>query len=183
MTSEIINCNKIEIRQSALCPTCEVPIKRENISIDHEFQKEIHNIPVFCNNRQAGCNWEGNFKEHFVSHLKKIKGFFILLNKDYIIILLLFLKTHQEECEFAEGDLLCEFCKILLDKQKEKEHYEICQKFLIPCPTGCGVKELPREKVQEHLDNVCAKNEIQCPFLQCGCAFKSKRGEMPKHLR
>lgn len=144
------------LKKSALCPTCETPIKRENIAIDHEFQKEIHSIPVFCNNRQAGCNWEGNFKEHF---------------------------THQEECEFAEGDLLCEFCKILLDKQKEKEHYDLCQKFLIPCPMSCGVKELPREKVQEHLDNVCTKNEIQCPFVDCGCDFRSKRGEMPKHLR
>ncbi len=57
------------LKESAQCPTCQKPIKRENISIDHEFQKEIHNIPVFCNNRNAGCNWEGNFKEHFVSWL------------------------------------------------------------------------------------------------------------------
>ncbi len=92
-------------------------------------------------------------------------------------------QTHQEECEYNEGEVLCEFCKILLEKSQEAVHYGLCQKFLVPCPSGCGVTELPREKVQEHLDNVCTKNEIQCPFIECGCAFKSKRGDMPKHLR
>lgn len=143
------------LKESSTCPTCDKPIKRENISIDHEFQKEIHNIPVFCNNRQAGCNWEGTFKEHF---------------------------THQEECEFAQGELVCEFCKILLEKQNEQSHYGICQKFVTPCPAGCGI-EMPREKIQEHLDNVCSKNEIECPFKECGCMFRSKRADMPKHLR
>lgn len=144
------------LKVNSECPTCSKPIKRENITIDHEFQKEIHNIPVFCTNRQAGCNWEGNFKENFV---------------------------HQEECDYAEGDILCEFCKILLDKSQEQTHYSICQKFLVPCPSNCGVKELPREAIQGHLDNVCTKNEIECPFSECGCAFRSKRGDMPKHLR
>lgn len=144
------------LKESSACPTCQKPIKREHISIDHEFQKEIHNIPVFCNNRNAGCNWEGNFKEHF---------------------------THQEECEYNEGEILCEFCKILLEKSQEAIHYGICQKFLVPCPSSCGTTNLPRERVQDHLDNVCTKNEIDCPFIECGCAFKSKRGDMPKHLR
>lgn len=144
------------LQQDACCPQCQLPIKRENISIDHEFQKEIHNIPVFCNNRTIGCQWEGNFKEHL---------------------------THQEECEYTDGDILCEFCKRLIRKQEELAHYDMCQKFLVPCPAGCGLRELQREKVQEHLDNVCSKNEITCPFLDCGCAFKSKRVDMPKHLR
>ena len=37
--------------------------------------------------------------------------------------------------------------------------------------------------LKDHLENTCNKNEIDCPFLDCGCIFKSKRGDMPKHLR
>lgn len=34
-----------------------------------------------------------------------------------------------------------------------------------------------------HLENECSKHEISCPFVDCSCAFKSLRVDMPKHLK
>lgn len=37
--------------------------------------------------------------------------------------------------------------------------------------------------MENHLDNECSKHEINCPFVECSCTYKSLRSEMPKHLK
>lgn len=37
--------------------------------------------------------------------------------------------------------------------------------------------------MDNHLENECQKHEINCPFGECGCSFKSLRNDMPKHLK
>lgn len=59
------------IRTTSECPTCHEQIRRENVTVDHEYQKEIQNLPVYCSNRQFGCAWEGIFKNHAVIQLLK----------------------------------------------------------------------------------------------------------------
>jgi hypothetical protein len=41
----------------------------------------------------------------------------------------------------------------------------------------------PQFQVQYHIDNECIKNDIICPFSDCGCQFRSERENMPKHLK
>jgi hypothetical protein len=37
--------------------------------------------------------------------------------------------------------------------------------------------------METHLENECSKHEINCPFAECSCTFKSLRSDMAKHLK
>ena len=34
-----------------------------------------------------------------------------------------------------------------------------------------------------HLENSCPKQEIACPFVDCGCEFRGHRTEITKHIK
>ncbi|CAF0912396.1 unnamed protein product [Brachionus calyciflorus] len=176
------NCFTDLIKQSQSCPTCDKTISREKVIVDNEFQKEIHNLPVFCTNNLNGCKWEGVFKAHSM-HFEEC---------DYTLIDCVrgcgLRYQRRNERDHIANDCLkneidCEFCEARVIKADEATHLTHCPKFLIPCPSNCGIKEIPREKMSNHLDNECKKHEISCPFTDSGCTFKSLRGEMPKHLK
>ena len=38
-------------------------------------------------------------------------------------------------------------------------------------------------QIQYHIENECIKNDIACPFSDCGCTFRAQREDMPKHLK
>ena len=112
------------LRQSSTCPTCDKPIQRENIQIDHEFQKEINNIPVFCKNRQAGCNWEGSFKEHFVRF--QIQFFLNYFNKINILIIF---RIIQKIVNMQKVIFFVNFARSLLKKRMKKAIMQHVQSF------------------------------------------------------
>jgi len=144
------------LKTTSECPSCHEQIRRESVTVDHEYQREIQNLSVYCSNRQFGCAWEGIFKNHNV---------------------------HFEECIFAKSEFNCEFCSVTLTKLEEIAHYNVCPKFMVPCPSNCGITEIRRENIQYHIDNECIKNDILCPFGDCGCTFRAQREDMPKHLK
>jgi TNF receptor-associated factor 4 len=37
--------------------------------------------------------------------------------------------------------------------------------------------------MQNHLDNECSKQEIPCPFNDCGCDFRGHRANIAKHMK
>lgn len=49
--------------------------------------------------------------------------------------------------ECLKSQSTCEFCKERINKAEEVAHLNQCGKFLVPCPSNCGIKEIPREKV------------------------------------
>jgi hypothetical protein len=92
-------------------------------------------------------------------------------------------ETRHFNNECLRNESMCEFCKANISKADEEEHLNKCPKFMVPCPENCGVTEIKRESVQDHLENECSKHEISCPFVDSNCTFKSLRGDMPKHLK
>lgn len=85
--------------------------------------------------------------------------------------------------ECLKNEVECEFCFEQIVKADEMSHLSVCPRFLIPCPSNCGIKEIPREKMANHLQNECKRHEVSCPFADSNCEFKSLRSEMPKHLK
>ena len=170
------------INSGAGCPTCGRQIPKDKVMSDQELQKEILNLPVFCSFNLNGCKWEESLKN---------------------------LPVHLDDCEYAlvecqrgcgqryqrrnerkhvsedcmKNDVSCDFCKEKVPKSEEADHLEECTKFPIPCPAKCNVAEMPRDQMQNHLDNECTKYEVPCPFSECQCSFKSLRGDMAKHLK
>ena len=37
--------------------------------------------------------------------------------------------------------------------------------------------------MQNHLDNECPKQELTCPFFECGCEYRGQRTEIVKHMK
>jgi hypothetical protein len=37
--------------------------------------------------------------------------------------------------------------------------------------------------MQYHLDNECPKQELSCPFTDCGCNYRGQREDIHKHMR
>ena len=37
--------------------------------------------------------------------------------------------------------------------------------------------------MREHLENDCPKQELNCPFVDCGCDYRSERSQMGNHIR
>jgi hypothetical protein len=37
--------------------------------------------------------------------------------------------------------------------------------------------------MQTHLDNECSKQEISCPFNDCGCEFRGLRNDITRHIK
>lgn len=92
-------------------------------------------------------------------------------------------EKHHIANECLKNEVLCEFCNTRIVKIDEANHLGQCPKFLIPCPSNCGLKQIEREKLQHHLESECNKHEMSCPFSDCNCTFKSLKSEMPKHIK
>ena len=51
------------------------------------------------------------------------------------------------------------------------------------CPNNCTEKEIERRFLQNHLDEECPQQEIDCKFSFAGCPAKMKRRLMLEHLK
>lgn len=38
-------------------------------------------------------------------------------------------------------------------------------------------------QIQNHLDNECPKQELACPFADCGCDFRGQRTAIAQHMK
>lgn len=48
-----------------------------------------------------------------------------------------------------KNEISCEFCRARIVKAEEESHLNMCPKFVVPCPSNCGVKEITRENVKK----------------------------------
>lgn len=57
-----------------------------------------------------------------------------------------------------------------------------CPKLPLSCPEGCGESNIPRNLIDDHLENHCPLAEIFCPFKNNGCLFKVRITYLLKNL-
>ncbi|XP_078350442.1 TNF receptor-associated factor 4-like [Oculina patagonica] len=50
-----------------------------------------------------------------------------------------------------------------------EEHAGVCQKLLVKCPHKCGLRDIPREKLEVHVRDECPAIEVQCEYKNLGC--------------
>ncbi|PFX12291.1 Cytolysin-3, partial [Stylophora pistillata] len=48
------------------------------------------------------------------------------------------------------------------------EHQDVCQRFPIHWSNNCGLKEIPREKLVDHIQDACALTEVHCEYNSLG---------------
>jgi len=64
--------------------------------------------------------------------------------------------------------------------QKQK-HFDICRKFPVLCTNKCGVRDIPREKLEVHVRDECPATEIQCEYKNLGCEAVFPRSDATSH--
>lgn len=92
-------------------------------------------------------------------------------------------KESEEKIQNKGPMIECEFCLIEIPENEEEEHIKVCEEFLLPCPNECGAANIRRKEMNDHLENICELHQINCPFHDSGCTFKSLRTEMVKHVK
>ena len=170
------------------CPLCNGPFTAS--LPDRRLQRTLNGLKVYCTFKGAGCDWVdvlGNLYEH------------LNLESD---------SNRLSGCPFAP--IGCFFCKEVLQRQLIKEyesdqcpqrpflcvhcvkykssfqdvndnHVPVCPEKLITCPNKCGIK-LHRNRIEDHLLNVCALNKVNCTYHSVGCKVQVRCKDLPAHI-
>ncbi|CAF2516792.1 unnamed protein product [Rotaria sp. Silwood2] len=170
------------MRVALRCPSCQQPISRDRIVNDKVLQKEIQTLDIYCAKQDKGCDWKGILKD-FSAHTE-ICGFILsdCVNGCGVKCERRYMTKHQAE-DCSKRKVICEFCKASIIFEDEIPHLNTCTEFKIPCPNQCSNQELKRGQMQNHLENECPKQELSCPFIDCGCEYRGQRIDITKHIK
>ncbi|XP_065887470.1 TNF receptor-associated factor 3-like [Dysidea avara] len=163
------------------CPICQ---DKEFVTFcNRQADQAIRSLHVFCNNKEKGCEWQGEVND-IINHLGNSDGCqfedVTCSNDCGKCLQRQYLTGHvEDECIRREVD--CQYCHITGEHQFiEGEHKEQCPKFPIACPNKCEVGSVPRDDVKEHM-KMCPLELIQCEYHVVGCEERMARKDQKKH--
>ncbi|PAA62246.1 hypothetical protein BOX15_Mlig027678g3 [Macrostomum lignano] len=169
------------LRVAPRCPLDQVAIDKDKVYVDKAFQKETDNLGVKCSFSARGCPWTGLLLE-LMAHMEGCDRMMTTCPmRCGVEFEKRFLEKHRND-DCPKREIHCQFCEIRLIAENEAEHLEICPKFLVPCPNKCKRREVARERLTEHLENECMKQDLNCPFASYGCQFTGKKKAMKEHV-
>lgn len=155
-------------------PTC--PADRQPLS----SERIIPNRSVKCSN--VGCPWIGDQRaeeKHQSECLLKVvrcpnSGCTENFTKQDMT-------THAAfDCSWRKMD--CKYCGETFIKNQRQEHFDVCKKFPVQCTNHCGFTDIPREKLEVHIQDECPNTEVYCEFKLLGCEAKFPRSNTQSHL-
>ncbi|PFX27536.1 TNF receptor-associated factor 6 [Stylophora pistillata] len=173
-------CKESLFRESSpLCPADRQPLSRDQIFPDTACRREIMNLIVKCSH--FGCPWTGELRAvetHQSECLLKVVqcpnlGCTVQVTGRNMA-------THvTSECSWRK--INCEYCQNLLVFNQRKKHFNVCKKFPVQCTNKCGIKEIPRDELEFHIDVECPATVVRCEFNKLGCHAKFPRLETKPH--
>ncbi|XP_022787425.1 TNF receptor-associated factor 5-like isoform X3 [Stylophora pistillata] len=162
------------------CPADREPISRKRIFSDVACHRKILNARVKCPNEE--CSWIGELRD--VKKHGELCSYQPvpclnegcseeILRKDII--------SHVETtCPWSV--IQCAFCPDRFPKLEKKAHCEVCPRYPVECSNKCGVKDIPREEVGNHTENLCPLTVIECEYSAIGCRVKFQRRDSKAHF-
>lgn len=79
--------------------------------------------------------------------------------------------------------LACRYCTKEFVADTIQTHHLKCPRILIQCPNRCEMNLLPREELEQHLNEQCMISaQLHCKFVDAGCRFKGTKYTLDKHL-
>ncbi|XP_053568374.1 TNF receptor-associated factor 5 isoform X2 [Bombina bombina] len=168
-----------ELQEMPQCPIDKEIIKPQEVFKDNCCKREVLNLQVYCKNA-PDCEVKvtlGRYQDHLGKCLsEKIactnEGCHDkMLQKD--------LKDHLDtHCKLREEK--CKYCSQNMASINLKGHIRVyCPLYPVSCSNNCSFV-CPREELAEHLA-LCPEAEIECPFVNYGCHFKVKQGNIKEH--
>lgn len=165
---------------SPQCPADREPISRDRIFSDVACHRKILDAKVKCPN--ADCSWTGELRD--VKRHGENCSFQLVqcincgchekvLRKDVI-------KHVESTCLWSI--MQCAFCAHRFPKLEKKPHNDSCPSFPVECSNKCGLRNIPREEADRHIDETCPLTVINCEYSAIGCAIKFQRRDSQAHL-
>lgn len=125
--------------------------------IEHHEKNRCSQRTVNCPNMDKGCKWVGiyhNSTQHLITCPYRVVECKycdeqIIYNKQNIHL----------ETVYPNGEVVCEYCKIICIRKDIKNHHTTCQSFPVMCHAPGCTDIFPRENTQQHL-NTCVFHNI-----------------------
>ena len=134
------------------CPIPGCRSKSVKINLNRDLRSIILESGVYCQSKEAGCEWVGKLDE-LTKHLKK-------------------------ECPFVEEE--CQYhCGMRMQRQAVEDHKKTCERLPVECHQ-CG-EMYERCQSSDHI-KICPFTKIECPFNTVGCKSKVANKDMKKHF-
>ncbi|XP_019860846.1 PREDICTED: TNF receptor-associated factor 5-like, partial [Amphimedon queenslandica] len=168
------------------CPMCK---EKEYQAIpDKKCSRIINGLEVYCSNKEKGCQWQGELK-NMSTHINKEKREgecqYEGVNCRYVKCQerkqRRYLKYHEDkECD--QRPFQCRYCEeestfLFITKN----HYEECRQYPVTCPNECSSNIMPRDWLNDHVNNDCPLGPVDCVFSWAGCNDKPLRKDVHEH--
>ena len=149
-------------------------------------QRDIRELQVRCDNVQRGCNTVvtiGTLDNHVnkceyclvpcPNGCKAWREDLQLMRKE--------LDNHlKTEC--LGRDYVCKHCgEKGTYANITEEHYQKCEKVIVPCPNPCCPLVGEHGQILEHIRTVCQYTVVTCQYANIGCGVKMIRKDIKKH--
>ncbi|CAH3164480.1 unnamed protein product, partial [Pocillopora meandrina] len=85
------------------------------------------------------------------------------------------------ECSWRR--INCEYCQESVLSHKKQKHFDVCQKFPVQCTNECGVREIPRDKLEVHIRDQCPEAAVTCEYENLGCKAMFPRSNTDSHSK
>ena len=168
------------------CQYCDH--KATYIAVTNEHLPICTKYPVECPNKSLSCQWtgeRGDLDQHLNESSVEGECQFVTVACPYSCgddFQRCQLKKHKmNDCH--SRPFTCQYCKYEATyTEVTTEHWPVCEKYLLPCPNDCGGDMIERQDLEEHLDEVCPLQVVECEFSYAGCEVECQRQYMQNHV-
>ena len=163
------------------CPVCRQPL---NIIQDRGLQRILKSLQVYCNNKDKGCQWEGELgglQDHYTDeHNGCLYSEVHCTNNCGYQGLRHTIRDHMEsDCPYRP--MRCEYCEYQSTwEEVTGVHVDMCQLYPVTCV--CGIV-MTRTDLTNHKGNNCPNDKIECEFSDYNCEWEGERQELHDHLQ
>ncbi len=174
------------------CPLCN----RENFTLTYNRDKDVslQQAEVYCPHRTIGCEWRGKL-EMLDTHInvnpkldKQLEGCAFVEVQCFndgcgqYFQRPLIVKHQCGECPLRVFS--CEHCHEYESTYHDvtTNHWPVCKCYPLPCPHECRQETIQRQNLEQHLNEECTLQEVECEFKYAGCDAKLPRKDTLDHL-
>lgn len=161
----------------SICPVDKLPLVP--IFPDVFYRRDIKNSECHCAFTTRGCSWKGILAD-LEEHEEGCGYTETTCQECGASINRVDLRLHQER-ECAHRLVPCRYCSQPVKVDKVGDHDSQCQEIPMDCPQNCGVQNLTRRSLDDHLLTYCSKVTHACQFEEYGCEFRGNWTEQEKH--
>ena len=173
-------CLERRASETSVCPACNDMDVNFTAFPNKMSDREIKKLIVLCTNNERGCNWRDELiklEDHVTScEMQDVK----CPLKCEATLKRAKLDNHlNNECPCRQTN--CEHCYITGEYHVIMgQHRDQCPKLPLNCPNDCGLTDIIRSEMEEHLKK-CPLQKTICKYHNIGCKVMLTSEDQDEH--